>query len=70
MLDSDTIDMGEDISKKGVTSVEEETPVHELVDDDLDEDELDDYALVTSRNDKVTDWEGNEDNLVDDEFPE
>jgi len=70
MLDSDDIDMGEDISKNDVANVEEETLVDELVDDDLDEHELDDYALVASCNDEVTDWERDDDNSVDDEPPE
>jgi hypothetical protein len=66
MLDSDDIA----ISKGDTAEVEKETHDDELSVGALDEHELDDYAMVARRNEAETDWEGDEDNPVDDELPE
>ena len=70
MVDSDDMDMVENISKEDVADVEEETHDDDLPVSALDEHELDDYAMVARRNEAETDWEGDEDNPVDNELLE
>jgi hypothetical protein len=69
MLDIDDINVGEGISKEDTADVEEETH-EEPTDGAPDEHEMNDYAVMARRNEAQTDWEGDEDNPVDDELSE